>query len=139
MTAFAELKLLREEIALLGPRHPSRRFPPDLKARVLDWVSGQRAIGVRPMSISESLGIPWESIGKWLRNREPTPEMKAVAEVATASDEQLRPVRVVERASRPPRMNARPGSGAVILRTPQGFAVEGLDLEGVVALLRRLR
>lgn len=139
MNVAAELKLLREEIALLGPRHPSRRYPPELKARVLDWAETQRTSGVRPVLISESLGIPWESIGKWLRNRAPTLEMKAVAEVATASGDGLQPVRVVERRSRPARNSGRPASGCLVLKTPQGFGVEGLDLEGVVALLRRLR
>jgi transposase-like protein len=129
MTVTAELKLLREEIDLLGPRSPSRRYPPEVKARIVEWVRAQRKAGIGRVEVCESLSISWQTLAQWLRDVD-------AAEEAPVG-EPLQPVRVVEK---PPRaVSARREARALTLRTPQGFVIEGLDVEDVAALLRRLR
>ncbi|MGO9063368.1 MAG: transposase [Myxococcaceae bacterium] len=131
MTATAELKLLREEIDLLGPRSPSRRYPPELKARILEWVRAQREAGAGRNEVSESLSIPWVTLKLWRQDAQLT------GEAAEPGGKQLQPVRVVRRKAQ--RVAPRREVRALTLRTPEGFAIEGLDVEAVVALLRRLR
>jgi transposase-like protein len=128
MTATAELKLLREEIDLLGPRSPSRRYPPEVKARIVEWVRAQRQAGIGRVEVGESLSIPWQTLAQWLRDSDAPAE---------SPSETLQPVRVVEK--RPRTVSARREVRALTLRTPQGFAIEGLDVEAALALLRRLR
>jgi len=129
MTATAELKLLREEIDLLGPRSPSRRYPPEVKARIVEWVRAQREAGMGRVEVGENLSIPWQTLAQWLRDVDVAGE--------AALGEQLQPVRVVEKLPRT--VGSRKESRVLTLRTPQGFAIEGLDVEAVAALLRRLR
>jgi transposase-like protein len=131
MTAAAELKILREEIDLLGPRSPSRRYPPEVKARILEWVREQRGAGVGRVEVSDSLSIPWATLSQWLGERGGVKEV-----AAPAPGEVLQPVRVVQK---PPRRGSGREIRPLVLKTPQGFAVEGLDLEGAIALLKRLR
>ena len=132
MSATAELKLLREEIDLLGPRSPSRRYPAAVKARILEWVREQRGAGVGRVEVSDSLSIPWATLSQWLGERGVVKEV-----AASAPGEELQPVRVVRKKPQP--VGARREVRALTLTTPEGFAIEGLDVEGVIALLKRLR
>lgn len=114
-----ELKLLKEEVALLGPATPSRRYPAELKERVATWARAQRAQGLRAKELEKAVGIPWESLGRWMRGA-PEAEQQAAP--------RLRPVRVVH-ASALRLLN---------LRTPTGYVVEGLDVAALLELLSRL-
>jgi transposase-like protein len=125
--ADSDLKLLREEIALLGPRRPSRRYPPTLKERILGWARGRLAAGEHHSEVALALEIPWESLRKWMQ----AGESGTAATPGQGGPGTLRPVRVVAKVER-----AR-GPG-LILRSPRGYAIEGLDLLAVVELLARL-
>lgn len=112
-----ELATLRAEIEGLGPKSPSRRFPEQLKARLAGWARARRAAGIATAEIEQRLGIPWTSLAKWM-----APSVRA------PPSPKLRPVQV-----------ATAGEGAQpILRTAGGYIVEGLDIEGLALLLRRL-
>jgi len=103
-----------------------------MKARTVEWVREQRQAGVGRVEVSDSLSIPWATLSQWLG------EHGGVREVAaSAPGEELQPVRVVQKPPRTP--SARREIRALVLKTPRGFAVEGLDVEGVIALLKRLR
>lgn len=107
---------LREEIDGVGPRSPSRRYPEELRRRIITWAKRQRARGVRARRISETLGIPWESLSRWTGERAP------------AKRGRLRAVTVVAE---------RGGRAGLVLRA-SSFLVEGLDLDSLAELLRKL-
>lgn len=114
-----EGEALRAELDGLGQTGPSRRYPEDLKRRIVSWVTTRRAAGMSSTEVEEGLGIPWTSLSKWMRERPTRP---------SSPTPKLKPVTVVET-----RTSVRP-----ILKTPGGFVVEGLDIEGMAVLLRRL-
>ena len=121
-----EAELLREEVALLGPRNPSRRFSPELKMRIERWARARMEAGASASELDAALDVPWESLGKWMRAAKAVPG----ADGSPRPQPRLRPVRVV--ASLP-----TTASNSLVVRTPNGFSVEG-DVETVAALLRRL-
>jgi hypothetical protein len=112
---------LKQEIERLGPRSPSRRFPTELKARVARWVRGELARGVGTKVVAEQIGIPWETLSRWLgRRTEPH-----------ATVPKVRPVRLVANA-------LTVGQKGPVLKSPGGFIVEGLDVPTLVEVLRQL-
>ena len=120
----AECTALREEIERLGPRSPSRRFPEELKQRVARWVRGELERGVGARAVADQVGVPWESLSRWVGRRTQL----------RRSAPKLRPVHVVDSAAK--RVEA--GARGPVLKTPSGFTVEGLDVPTLVEVLRRL-
>lgn len=114
----SEGEALRAEVEGQGPKSPSRRFPEELKRRLVAWAEARRASGVGTGELEERVGIPWTSLSKWMTK--PSPRR--------TSPMALKPVSIVQ----------GPGGGGPILKTPGGFTVEGLDVEGLAELLRRL-
>lgn len=118
-------KQLKEEVALLGRRTPSRRFPPELKARIARWARVRMEEGASAKDLDAALDVPWESLAKWLR----AGSAAAPAVRGARVEARLRPVRVVSSAS---------GLRGLVVRTPAGFVVEGLDVAQAAELLSRL-
>ncbi len=116
-----EGKRLKEEVELLGPRSPSRRYSEELRQRIVRWAQAQRSGGERVTQIAVQVGIPWESLSRWMK----TSQARRSA-VKTAG---FRPVTVIKTS---------PSKSALVLRS-NGFCVEGLDLAGLADLLRQLR
>jgi transposase-like protein len=115
---------LKREVEGLGPRSPSRRFPPELKARLVEWARGELERGRGASEVADALGVPWESLSAWLGRR---PGRRVAGT-------QVRAVRVV-----PSRVSLAPaGTRGPLLRSPAGYLVEGLDVDGLAQLLRRL-
>ncbi|MGQ0506587.1 MAG: hypothetical protein ACT4TC_14840 [Myxococcaceae bacterium] len=121
----SELKLLKEEISLLGPVSPSRRYPDELRQRILAWVAAERERGVARKEVTSVIGIPWETVTLWRRR------MNAAAPV-----EEFQRVRVVtKKLGRPPLQRV----STLTLRTPNGHLVEGLTVDALALLLSKLR
>lgn len=114
----SEGEALRAEVGGFGPRSPSRRLPEELKRRVVAWAEARRACGAGTAELEQRVGIPWTSLSKWMTKSSPRP----------SSPLPLKPVSVV-----PARAGSHP-----ILKTPSGLTVEGLDVDGLAELLRRL-
>lgn len=112
---------LRREIEALGPRDASRRFPEELKQKIMQRARGALEEGVAPSEVAELLGVPWETLSRWLGRRAPP---------KVATSKMMRAVSVVERAPNVP-------TGA-LLRSPNGYVVEGLDVATLIDLLRQL-
>ena len=117
----AEGAQLKEEIDRIGPRSPSRRYPEELKKRVSSWASAHRARGARVGALAKTVGIPWESLSRWTGERPVGAKPK--------SKPQLREVAVVADHAT---------LSGVVLRTPKGFWVEGLDAPTLLELLGKL-
>jgi hypothetical protein len=117
-----EEKQLKEEIDQCGPKGTARRYPKELREKITRWVKVQREKGVRTEVIASTLGVSWESLARWAGERGPSSQ---------GDRPRLRAVRVT-----PSPLEST--EGRLTVRTPQGFAVEGLDMAGVIELMRRL-
>ena len=117
----AEGAQLKEEIDGIGPCSPSRRYPEELRERISSWARGHRAKGARAGALAQTLGVPWESLSRWTGERpvgpkpKPKPKLQAVTVVADCA-----------------------ASSGIVLRTRQGFWVEGLDVSALLELLGKL-
>lgn len=109
------LEELGYEIAKLTPGR-GRRYGAELKRRVVGAVQRERARGRSWASAARALGVPVQTLSRWL---EEVPQSLA-----------LRPVTVV---AEPVRAEREP-----IVVAPGGYIVEGLDVDGVADLLRKL-
>jgi len=107
---------LRKRIEALGPRRRGVRLPEKLRREVADYARHRRSEGVKVSDIARETGVSGESVRRW----------------SCAKRTRLRalvPVRVRAEA---------PGHDGIIIHTAHGHRVTGLDIEGVVRLLRGL-
>jgi predicted transcriptional regulator len=79
---------------------------------VVKYAQAQRAAGIPIEKIGEEVGVPWRTIRRWL------------------SDARRGRFHAVEIEAQP--------RAAVVVHGPHGIRVEGLDLDSVAELLRRL-
>lgn len=86
-----------------------------LRARCVAYVRLRCAAGVTRAAVAKELGLSEMTVYRWARGKTP----------ATSS---LVPVRVVD----------TPAAREVIVKTPRGLQVEGLDFESLCALITRL-
>jgi len=93
------------------PTGRARRIPPEVRALIERYVRRRISEGARRNAVARELGVGEST----------------VARAWDAGTEQLRPVRVVP---------ASPA--AVTVRGPCGLTIEGLDIDGVAALIRAL-
>ena len=106
---------LRRRVWALGPRGPGSRIPEPLRREIVDYARERQLGGAGFKLIARETGLTRETIRNWLR--------------MPRSDRELIPVAVV------PEVVAH---GAIILVSPRGYRVEGLDVESAAALLRML-
>lgn len=109
------LEQLGEEILELTPGR-GRRYGAELKRRVVAVVQRERASGRSWASAARALGVPVQTLTRW------ADEMPAGLA--------LRPVTLLAEPSVPSR--------DVVVVSPTGYVVEGLDVAGVAELLRML-
>jgi AraC-like DNA-binding protein len=107
----------RRAVAALGTRGRTTRVPEAVRERVLEYAFAERAEDKSWATLARELGLSSSTLQRWASgaSRRPAP---------------LRRVRVVgERRSEPPR---------VVLVSPAGYRLEGLDPEQALAMLGRL-
>lgn len=107
--------------ALVGRGGRGRAYPEALRRRAVKYFLDRRAEGVPAADIGPEIGIGRDTLIRWER------EMRGQDAPSTGFEL----VRVVEPAPPAPSHN-------LVVHGPAGLRVEGLDLEGVVELLRRL-
>jgi hypothetical protein len=114
MTTADELRHLVLSTARSGP---GRGLDPSLRSRLLSYVASRRAAGASWASLGAELGLAGRTLARW--------------STATPSDAVVpfRPVHV-----QPPAPTLSP----FVLRGPHGVVVEGLSLDDLSDLLRRL-
>lgn len=116
-TANDEGTNLRREI---GRRESRRgRLPRELRQRCERYAAERAAAGVAKQVIASELGVSAMSVQRWLR-------------VPMAMASAMVPVRIVAPAA-PPAADRR-----VIVVTPGGLRIEGLDLDAVCMLVARV-
>ena len=107
---------LRRRVAALGPRGRGSRIPEGLRSEITAYARERHGDGASLRQTAREIGITYETIRNWLR----VPERGARA---------LVPVAIV------PDVVAR---DALVVVSPRGYRVEGLDVAGAAALLRML-
>jgi hypothetical protein len=115
MTILDEGRLIRNEVAKLRP-DKRRRYPDELRARILDWVTRAAASGVTESECSKAIGVKQWRFTMWRRLPLAQRETVALVRVETPSSP-LAQMTVV---------------------TPTGIRVEGIGLDQVIRLLREL-
>ncbi|HEV8247395.1 MAG TPA: hypothetical protein VGP93_16570 [Polyangiaceae bacterium] len=109
---------LAAEVNELGQgNHNRRMYPAELRRRIVEHVREQRATGVRLNDIARALGISSTLLHRWEAKR--TPKFKRV----------VLPESPPQRAGREARCS---------LHAPHGVRVDGLSIDDLVEVLRRL-
>ena len=120
------LKELRQELSTLKPGR-GRRYPPEARRRILALTHRLHAQGLSRADIARALDISDKTLQRWIREGETTTRRgESLPEPIP-----LRPVMVEPRSVPAPR-------DQLVVVSPTGYVVEGLDLDGVVTLLRKL-
>jgi len=100
---------------LRGQGNGRWRAPTGLRDEIAAWAVSRREAGQSAGSIAGAIGLSESTLAKWMSKREESGG--------------LRRVRVEEEVT---------GSGALVVVTPDGFRLEGLNLDQAVNVLRRL-
>ena len=104
---------------LCGRKGLSARYSRPLRAMAVEFVLKRKSEGGSFRSAAKILGISENSLQRWMKETVPqTPRFK--------------PVDIV------PETRANNEAQKPVLITPQGHRVEGLDVDGMAALLRNL-
>src|SRR5262245_50442099 len=121
MTIFDEGRQLRYEAAKLRPDR-RRRYPNDLRRRLVDWVARAIAAGLTEADCGKLVGIKTWRFRCW-----------SVTPKLTTTEEERDPLALV-----PIAVTTEPAAAGISLVAPSGHRIEGLTIEQAAALLREL-
>ena len=107
----ATLETIRQAVSGLGRHGRGNAYPKKLRAEIVEHARSRRAAGIPIEAIGAELGMPWRTIRRWM------PPVRG---------KRFRPIEIVE------------ARRDVVVHGPHGLRIEGLDLDGVAELVRRL-
>lgn len=117
-----EAAAIREAVgALPGKRGRGNPYPDELRQRIVDYYRARRNDGATMMSIASEVGIIWQTIERWASAAETMP-------MQSGGFERLE---IIEATVSAPQKR-------FVVRGPGGLCIEGLDIESLAALIRRL-
>ena len=117
-----DAEAIRAEVgALVGRRGRGNPYPEELRGRAIEYFRARRKRQISPAKISEELGIGIPTLRNW------TSPKRARVEMASAGFERL------ELIDAPTSIAAR-----FVVRGPAGLFIEGLDIDTLAELIRRL-
>jgi len=102
---------IRKAIEQLKGRGRGNPYPRELKDRITAYAVAQRQAGAELVDLGAELDVPWRTLARWS---------------ATPRTSRFRRVRVVATPTTP------------TVHGPHGIRIEGLSLDGLAGLLRRL-
>lgn len=114
-----ETEGLKREIEGLSKFRQTRRYSPELQARITGWAQGRKAEGLSVPAMCLEIGIGDPTLRRFFDS---TKGRKVKTKSAG-----FRRVKVASQVAR-----------EFIVRGPCGVAVEGLSLDGVAELIKRL-
>ena len=129
MTIEDESKRIRRCIPRLKPGQ-KRRFTPQLRARILDWLDRAKASGLRDADCSRLLGLAASQFTAWRVRAAVVPFDLPMDWKVERVSRDLVPIEV------PAGIELTSG---VVVVSPTGYRVEGLNLEQAYALLREFQ
>lgn len=103
---------LRRAVEALGERGRGRPYPKGLRDELMQYLRARRAAGAKLETIGAEIGVPWKTLSRWSG---PQRRRKAFRRVEVVAP-----------------------SAVVTVHGPHGVRIEGLDLDGLAELLRRL-
>jgi len=130
MTLYDEGKVLRREVEKLRP-DKRRRYPEELRRRILSWVERAMDAGMQEHECSKMLGVKAWRFTMWRRREARTARVEVTAKVE--AEPSAKPLALV-----PIEVPSLPPIVGLSLVTPSGYRVEGLSLEQLAALLPEL-
>ena len=107
---------LRQALSTLGPRGRGKPYPKGLMGSLLSYTVARRRQGTTVRAIADELGMSWQTLSRWTGGKKDGQRFARV-EVVTA------PTAVTP---------------TLVVHGPRGLRIEGLDLDGVVELVRRV-
>ena len=105
---------IRRAVERLEARGRGIRYPVELRAKLIAETWSRREAGGTLEAIGEELGVPWRTLARW----------------CTAERKSKQGFRAVEIVAVP--------SAMPVVHGPRGLRIEGLDIEGIAELVRRL-
>lgn len=120
----AEAEAIRAAVMELEPVGRRRRYSAALRERILRYVRDGEAAGGERRELSEAAGVPAKTVDRWY--------LKARRAARAGAGGELVAVRIAAAAK-----GVEKGLRLVVV-TPAGFRLEGLDVAGAVAVLRAL-
>lgn len=115
---------IRAEIERLGPRGRGRRYPETVRQRAVAYYCARSAEGAAIKDIGPELGLPWQTVHRWSMDA-----ADVSCQPAPLAD--FERVEIIEAPAPTTR-------GALVVKGPAGLRIEGLDMDTLVELLRRL-
>jgi len=105
---------IRRAVERLEARGRGIRYPVALRAKLVSETRSRREAGKTLEAIGDELGVPWRTLARWCgAERKAKTGFRAVEIVAV------------------------PSAGPVV-HGPRGLRIEGLDVDGIAELVRRL-
>jgi len=127
MTIQEEAKKLRRRIPKFV-RGQKRRFSKKLRVAVLDWIDRAKSQGLHDAECSRLIGLSSPTFNAWRVSLQPPPPFDLPMDWRVEPiNRELVPIAV------PPGIELTSG---VVVVSPRGYRVEGLNLEQAYALLR---
>lgn len=120
-----QARLFREAAARAnqGRDRTGWRYSPSLRRLAIEYCQSRREHRRPFREIAEALGVSTVTLGRWLESEREDPGPR------------LREVVIEESTPAPPSATPEPHLTVV---TPSGLRIEGLDLSGVIELMRRV-
>ena len=104
---------LKKMLLEVGPRGRGRPYPKGLLEQVLSYTVARRRQGAELLAVGAELGISWKTLQRWLGGKRKERQFERVEVVA-------------------------PPTHVLTVHGPRGLRIEGLDVDGVAELVRRL-
>lgn len=124
-----EIQALRREVER-HERARGRRYPAELKQRVTAAARKLRALGWTYKAAADELGLVFETLRRWVLAEE-----RVAARPRRSSSSAIVPVRIVSRAPPAARATISP---CLVVSSPRGWRIEGLELADAITMLERL-
>jgi hypothetical protein len=115
-----DVKNLRAEVAVLAHGR-GRKYPAELRTRILAWVDREVARGTSESECGEALGMPMHRFELWRQSHREREKDKAPATLV------------------PVEVTAGPVTTGLVVATPDGYRIEGLTFAEAIAVLEALR
>ena len=115
---------IRAELLQVEGCGPAKRYPKALRRRVISYYGARRAQGVELGEIAQELGLRWRTLDRWVNLPASAPLVPTIAPGFERVEVRDAPLLVTR--------------DAIVVRGPAGLCIEGLDMDGLVELIRRL-
>ncbi|MDI1437705.1 hypothetical protein [Polyangium sorediatum] len=117
---------IRAEVSRIeGRRGRGKAYPLSLRRKAASYYCARREQGASQRDIGLELGICFQTLHRWATQLDVTPHVPTLAPT-------FERVEVIELPA------SAPQRGPFVVRGPSGLLIEGLDLDSLVELIRRL-